>query len=434
MRILTLLVLLFVATCSGVKIKTPSRSSLNIPKSFGEVRTPEWDLLDTFLQEGVENGTFPGAVALIGNKNGILYSSAKGSYTYGIPTPNNPNYNPAMQLSTLFDMASCSKVTACTTSVAQFYQRGELNLDAPITDFLGDEFGVNGKEGITVRNCLLHNSGFFPDPNPFWNTPEFGCPATADYNPPLEFTCQNKIYNNILNQTLQNPIGSTYVYSDLNFMTLMYVVGNLVKDFGYINANQLAPVVITVVQRMPNATMKLTLENMYLLINVLQLKKDPLYMHPTIQSVVSDGNAYALGGISGHAGVFSNAEDMWTFMYTLMFSSSDSQYLNSTTVEYFTTEYNHTQSSRALGWNTNDPTVNDEGWGLACGSLSSKTWMHLGYTGTMLCGDPERELILILLTNRVYPDPSNTKISNFRRPFSTLAQKIYDSTVGYSTD
>ncbi|KAN0003386.1 hypothetical protein ACTFIZ_009535 [Dictyostelium cf. discoideum] len=450
MKYLNVLLIFFIVIIGCVySLKSPIKSKIDVPRlNNQQIRYPSdetWSEVDTLLEEAIENGTFPGCVALVGNQKGVLYASAKGSFTYGVGTPINDFKVPPMELSTLFDMASCSKVTACTTSVAQFYQRGELDLDSPITDFLGLEFGVNGKSGISVRNCLLHNSGFYPDPNPFWNTPQFNCPATEEYYPPMEFTCQSQIYQSILNQSLMNPIGSTYVYSDLNFMTLMYVVGNLAKQFNYITEDQLTPgcdngapenaqcyyeaYVRHYVFDALNLNVTNYLPPQYLAPQCAPTENDTVYMHTTIQGVVSDGNAYALGGISGHAGVFSNVEEMWIFMYSLMFAQSNSQYLNSTTVQYFTTEYNHTQSSRALGWNTNDPTVFDEGWGLACGTLSAKTWMHLGYTGTMLCGDPERELIVILLTNRVYPDPSNIKIENVRKPFSTLVQQVYDSII-----
>jgi len=447
MKILLFIVVLLLIgiVCS----KTVSYSSINVPEVEDNVRAGSsssiWDPVDELLQAAVANGTFPGCVALVGNKKGIVYSAAVGNYTYGAtPDYHEPGVNnPSMSLETLFDMASCSKVTAATTAIAQFYQRGELDLDSPITDFLGQGFGVNGKAGITVRNCLLHNSGFFPDPNPFWNTPQFGCPATAQYYPPMDFTCQDEIFANILNQTLQNPIGSTYVYSDLNFMTLMYVVGYLSNQYqyttdadlvsgcnnggpevyqchyeAYVNQYVFGGLGLKSTSYLPNSNEAM---------NCAPTVNDTTYMHTTIQGVVSDGNAYAMGGISGHAGVFSNSLDMWTFMYNIMFAQPDSSYLNSTTVKYFTTEYNHTQSSRALGWNTNDPTVFDQGWGLACGTLSPTTYMHLGYTGTMLCGDPERELIVILLTNRVYPNPSNEKILSVRKPFSPLVQKIYYS-------
>eukprot|EP01132_Coremiostelium_polycephalum_P007816 gene7816-9619_t len=443
--ILLISILLFLSTsCDSLKIDKQPQFQLRKKYDLNNhINADIWQPVDDLLNEAVQNGTFPGSVALVGDKNGVLYVSAIGSYTYGIPTPINYPNVPPMTVGTLFDMASCSKVTATTTAVAQFYQRGELDLDSTIASILGSAFSVNGKGPMTVLNCLLHNSGFAPDPNPFWNTPQFGCPATSEFNPPLDFSCQTKIFNSIMGQSLMNPIGSTYVYSDLNFMTLMFVVGHYARTLGYVSQGDLVPGCYNggpgIDQCYYEAYVRkyvfsaLSLENTGYLPPAESAPicaptvNDTVYMHTTIQGVVSDGNAYAMGGIGGHAGVFSNVEDMFEFMSAVMFSTEDSPYMNSTTYKFFTTEYNHTQSSRALGWNTNDPTVYDQGWGLACGTLSPKTWMHLGYTGTMLCGDPDRELIVILLTNRVYPDPSNTKISNVRKPFSTLVQQIYDA-------
>lgn len=86
-------------------------------------------------------------------------------------------------------------------------------------------------------------------------------------------------------------------------------------------------------------------------------ENDTTYLHKVIQGQVSDGNAYALGGIAGHAGLFSTAHDLYLLAHRILFATPDDTFLNATTAKFFTTEYNHTQSSRALGWNTNDPTV-----------------------------------------------------------------------------
>ncbi len=84
-------------------------------------------------------------------------------------------------------------------------------------------------------------------------------------------------------------------------------------------------------------------------------ENDTVYLNRVIQGQVSDGNTFAAGGISGHAGLFSNIHDLTIFMHRLMFAKENDDFLNRTTVQYFIKEYNHTQSSRALGWNTNDP-------------------------------------------------------------------------------
>jgi len=130
-----------------------------------------------------------------------------------------------------------------------------------------------------------------------------------------------------------------------------------------------------------------------------------------------------MGGISGHAGIFSTVPDLALFMSAWMWGDL----LRPDVYQLFITEYNHTQSSRALGWNTNDPTVTDEGWGQDCGSkMSPLTFMHVGYTGTMICGTPVGEYFTILLTNRIYPTDAtgSTKINAVRQAFGNAVVDI----------
>jgi len=152
---------------------------------------------------------------------------------------------------------------------------------------------------------------------------------------------------------------------------------------------------------------------------------DTYYRHRVDQGRVSDENAYSMGGVAGHAGFFSTAIDLIKYVQAVMFQ----QYplFNKTTSDYFVTEYNHSQSSRAIGWNTNDPYVFDYGWDLSCGNFSARTYTHTGFTGTQICCDPTRDVFTILLTNRVYPDPANIKIRQVRKDFNTAVQKIVDA-------
>ncbi len=116
-----------------------------------------------------------------------------------------------------------------------FYQRGELGLNERVasTRLLGPGFAANGKEDITVLNLLLHNAGFPPDPDPEYWSPKFGCPATSEYHPPEVFGCRSRIFPALLNQTLDHPPGTVFVYSDLSMITMMFVLGTLSRDLGY---------------------------------------------------------------------------------------------------------------------------------------------------------------------------------------------------------
>jgi CubicO group peptidase (beta-lactamase class C family) len=153
--------------------------------------------------------------------------------------------------------------------------------------------------------------------------------------------------------------------------------------------------------------------------------KDSTYRHQVMQGTVSDGNAYALGGISGHAGLFSTLPDVIRIARLYLTAAPDGTFLNASTVATFRAVHNITQSSRALGWDTNNYQAQPAS-DRSCGSLSSETYLHLGFTGTQVCIDPIRGMFTILLTNRVYPDEGNIQIRDFRIKFNTLVQQLWD--------
>jgi hypothetical protein len=126
-----------------------------------------------------------------------------------------------------------------------------------------------------------------------------------------------------------------------------------------------------------------------------------------------------MGSIAGHAGVFSTAADVARLASAFMWPDRVGL-LTTSTASYFVREFNHTQSSRALGWNTNDPFVDDFGTYASCGNLSALTFMHTGYTGTQICGDPVLGVVTVLLTNRVFPTDAtgSSAVQAARRAFN----------------
>ena len=129
---------------------------------------------------------------------------------------------------------------------------------------------------------------------------------------------------------------------------------------------------------------------------------------------------------AGHAGLFSDVHDL--VAYTQAWLAPRAGFLNATTLAAFTAQYDHAQSSRALGWNTNADDAEDHGFSYACGTLSPSTFMHTGYTGPVVCADPVRKVATVLLCNRVYPDRNSaSKWISTRRAFNTMVQKVWDS-------
>ena len=146
-----------------------------------------------------------------------------------------------------------------------------------------------------------------------------------------------------------------------------------------------------------------------------------LFPRPTLQGQVGNPNAYAMGGVSGHAGLFSTAMDTFRLMRGLMFPKEDTKFVNATTFNHFTTIHDPLQSPRALGWDTNNYLVRDYS---GCGNFSSNSFMHSGYTGTQVCGDKDRHLFAILLSNS---DALPTALEAAQKSFSDAVIAAYDS-------
>jgi len=412
----------------------------------------KWSELDTFLQSTIDQKAWPGAVAAVFDDKNVYYRTAIGKYTYGIPPPATPGKVPPMTFDTIFDMASCSKLVATTTAVASLYEMGLLDLRAPVSKYL-PSFAVNGKDDILIINLLLHNSGLKIDPDPGYTSAEFGCPETGKTHPEEVFTCRQKCFESLMNEVPTHAPGDSYEYSDENFMTLMNVVGKLVRENNLVSQNDLRKDCMAAgfntddddgslqcyfeayarklhTKAGMTTTGYLPDPSVWSRVAPTENETDG-YRHRQLQGEVHDENTFAMGGISGHAGIFSTLDDMITFMRAWLFApaaTSGNALFNSTTTTLFTTQYNHSQSSRALGWNTNADDAEDHGFYYGCGTLSSKTFMHTGYTGPTICADPDRRIATVLLCNRVYPDRSAASLwVAFRREFNTRVQKIWDS-------
>ena len=442
------------ATTTTTTTTTLLSSSITTTKT--KTKTTDWSVLDRLLDEEIALGSFPGAVAGISYKGHVVHLAARGHFTYGLPAPASGGTDPPMTLDSLFDMASLTKVLATTTSVMILYQRGLVSLTDNIAapHLLGPSFAVHNKGAITIKNLLLHNAGFPPDPVPGYWRPAFGCPESSKVDPLERFSCQAQIYQGVLNQTLDTPPGTRYVYSDLSMITMMYVVGAVVRAHDLVPRDSLradcvagsaggasAPAATqcyyeAFVREHVAATAGMVSSGF------LPAQKNwahcpptwndtdgyapgPGYRHRVVQGQVSDQNSYALGGVAGHAGFFSNVGDVLRLLQRLMYAASDDAWVNSTTLRTFVHIVNATQSARALGWDTNAPVNTYKG----CGNLSATTYTHTGYTGTQACNDIDRQLITVLLTNRVYPkadDASEHRIHLARQRFNNAVRALVD--------
>jgi CubicO group peptidase (beta-lactamase class C family) len=351
--------------------------------------------LDAILQSGIDTNVYPAVVAVVGSLSNAddeyVYSGAFGTYEYLYNNSNSPSVSVPKSR---FDLASISKVIATTTAVGLLYQRGYLHTSDYISQHIeNDLYSRFGKDKITVENCLLHNAGYFPDPDPNYYEPGFACPNTAVYYPGEDLSWMPRVEDRVGAGRRATAPGDAFVYSDLSFITLQFVVGSIVRKNGLVTTDQLLSQCQSMVSSsdVSNGVVFDCYFEAFIRLEVFQAEQswvptlgylppaevvddcvittsDLSYRHALIQGVVSDGNCYAMGGICGHAGLFTTGPDLGKFLHRLLVLSTTTidedvegpiykGWLNATTVKHFTKEHNQTQSSRALGWTINDPTV-----------------------------------------------------------------------------
>ncbi len=334
--------------------------------------------VDSIIENAIIDHAFPGAQLLIWKDGKTIYEKPFGHFTYDKNSPKVTN-------STLFDLASVTKVIATTTAAMICYDRKLFSLDDPVVKYI-PKFGVNGKDKITIKNLLLHNSGL-PAFKKFY---EF-CSSADD------------VLKDIYSSKLEYPTGEKMVYSDLGIITLAKIIEKVTgKRFDKFCKDEIfAPL-----------KMKSTLFN-----PPDSLKKfcaptevDNYWRNRLLQGEVHDEASAMLNGIAGHAGLFSTASDIAKLMSVLINNGMNDGklFITPETVKLFTKRFSE-QSSRALGWDTKSETGSSAG-----DFFSPNSFGHTGYTGTSVWVDPERKLFVVLLTNRVYPTRENLKISKVR--------------------
>lgn len=334
--------------------------------------------LDTIVKQAIRDSAFPGAQLIVVKDGVIAYSRAFGTQTYEISARSIDN-------GTLFDLASVSKVIGTTAAAMKLYDQGKLQLDARVGKYL-PQFTTGKKAEITVRHLLTHRAGFPPFKRFFLT-----CKTAAE-----------ALDSVLATGLIWNP-GDTTVYSDIGMITM----GKVIEKIAGMPQDQFLEREFYGPLGMKN-TMYNPPKDMW--DNVAPTEIDTLWRKSLVRGIVHDENACILGGVAGHAGLFSTASDLAIFTQLLLNKGTYAgvRYLTESTVVAFTGRH-LAGEDRYLGWDMKSPT------GSSAGSLFSPTsFGHTGFTGTSVWVDPERRISVILLTNRVHPTRANLKISKVR--------------------
>jgi uncharacterized protein YbbC (DUF1343 family)/CubicO group peptidase (beta-lactamase class C family) len=320
--------------------------------------------VDSIIQQAIAEGSIPGAVLIVGHDGKVVYRKAYGNRAL------EPRRQP-MTLDTVFDLASLTKVVATTTAVMQLVEQGKIRLNDPVAKHL-PEFAQNGKEDITVRQLLTHYSGLEPD---------------LDLKTPWEG--KDTGYKMAFAETPAVPPGSEFIYSDINFVVLGALVERVSGETldAYAQRHIFAPLRMTRTRFLPPASWRMK-------IAPTQYDEN----EKMLRGVVHDPTAQRMGGMAGHAGLFSTADDLARFAQALL--NGGDGILSAVAVEKMTSPQQPPSAPvlRGFGWDIDSPFSTNRGDLLPVGSYG-----HTGFTGTSIWIDPTTETYIILLTNAVHP-------------------------------
>jgi uncharacterized protein YbbC (DUF1343 family)/CubicO group peptidase (beta-lactamase class C family) len=328
-------------------------------------------------------------VLVVGHNGTVIYRKAYGERSL------EPRRAP-MTVDTIFDLASLTKVIATTTAVMQMIERGEVRLNDPVAKYLPD-FAQNGKQDITIRQLLTHYSGLAPD---------------IDLNPPWEG--KDTAYKLCFAEVPAQAPGSGFVYSDTNFIVLGALVEKISGETldAYTERHVFAPLKMAHTRFNPPAAWRAK-------IAPTQYDENEQMLH----GVVHDPRARRMGGVAGHAGLFSTAGDLAIFAQTLL--DGGDGILSPVIVKKMTQPETPPSAPvlRGFGWDIDSPFSSNRGDLLPVGSYG-----HTGFTGTSIWIDPTTKTYIVLLTNAVHPRGKGTAIALRSKVATEIAAALHLST------
>ena len=339
------------------------------------------------INDAIDSKLFPGAQILVVKDSEILAEKSFGYQTF-------ESNSPKIDINTIYDIASLTKVVATTPVIMKLIKKKYLHLDHEIYQFY-PEFKGEWKDKVTIKHLLTHSSGLKPYEEYFKNK---------------NIKNSDDIIRDIVSkQNLLFEPGSEFKYSDLGMILLMDIAEKITgRTFSELVQSWILN--------------PLNMKNSYFNppVNILDVipptEIDNLYRNKIVKGFVHDENAFLMGGVSGHAGLFSNSYDIAKYAQTMINFGiyNGSRVFNSYSIKKTTKKQNIPYGSDyALGWDTPSIIGNS-----SAGDFFSKgSYGHLGFTGTSLWVDPNQKIIIILLTNRTYPTRDKLGMHKLRRDF-----------------
>jgi CubicO group peptidase (beta-lactamase class C family) len=343
------------------------------------------------IKRGIADRAFPGASVAVVHSGVLIALQGFGRFTYESSSPRAAH-------DTIYDLASLTKVVSTTATAMILYDRGQLHLDTPVIELL-PQFATddNRRSEVTVRMLLTHTSGL---------------PAYERLF--LRFITRDKLLAAAMKLSLVNEPGSITEYSDVGFILLGEILSRLADASldSFVQRELFQPLQMLETTFRPQAS---------LLSRVAPTEIDRDFRNGIVKGGVNDENAWVLGGVAGHAGLFAPAIDLARFAQCML--AGGCSLIRRDTIELFTTQDRTFPGSTRFGLGWDKPTPPSQ----AGQYFSSRSFGHLGFTGTSLWIDPDKQLAVILLTNRTWSDRSSQVIKEVRPKFHDAVVEAIES-------
>jgi len=387
--------------------------------------------VDSIARRGIKDAIYPGCQILIAKDGQVLYNKAFGYHTYPTGQASDTALVPVKNTD-LYDVASLTKILATTISVMKLYEKGLISLDSTLSDYL-QGIENSDKAGIPISKLMAHEAGLkswipFYEKSLIGDTldscvykplPSVDFPYRVANNMFIHKYYYDTIFRAIINSTLRTQ--NNYLYSDLGFYLLKDIIEKIANEKldRYVDKNFYKPLGLSTMCYQPL--------NYFDISRIVPSEIDTTFRKQLLWGDVNDPGAAMLGGVGGHAGIFSNANDIAILMQMLLNEGEygDYRFFMPETVQKFT-GYQFDDNRRGLGF---DKPVRDKSQGgPTCEEASPESYGHSGFTGTYVWVDPKYKLIYVFLSNRTYPYSANNKLvtSGIRTEIQKVIYKVLE--------
>jgi beta-glucosidase-like glycosyl hydrolase/CubicO group peptidase (beta-lactamase class C family) len=417
---------------TGFITKPLERLRYSIPEEVG-IDHRSLDTLDRLIEKAIRDKAFPGAQLLLVKDGVAFYNKSFGYHTYDKTLP--------VQANDLYDLASLTKILATTPAIMELSNQGLFDIDQPLSVYL-PYLQSSNKSGMITRDVMAHQArlqawipfyintikDFKPDKNLYRNK------AETDYTTPVADKIfilnayRDSIFDTITASKLLKK--KEYKYSDLGFYLLYDAIQKITATpmDVWIQNEFYKPMGMTTMGYLPLQRFDLK--------RIVPTENDTLFRKQLVHGYVHDPGAAMLGGVSGHAGLFANANDVAKMMQMYLQKGfyGGYQYLKPETTEEFTRQqFPLDDNRRGIGFDKPLPIYDRKG--PTCKSASAESFGHSGFTGTYAWVDPDNHLVYIFLSNRVYPNAGNNELtkSNLRTKLHQLAYDIIKASTPATT-